>query len=744
MYRQLIFLFALLTTISPVQAREANNLEGADSPYLLQHRYNPVDWYPWGPEALNKARDENKPIFVSVGYSSCHWCHVMEEESFESEAIAALLNEHFVSIKIDRESRPDLDEQLLIVTQVMTGGGGWPNSVFLTPDGAPYFAGGYFPPNEFDTIVTELQAAWHQNPATVNREAAKIATIAAGFLTQKAASREITPDVVEHATQSILAETDSFYGGYGVAPKFPREPLFLFLLDHAERTGDREVLQAVTDMLDGMVQGGIHDHVGGGFHRYAIDPEWHVPHFEKMLYTQALTGKLLLRAWDITGAPRYRHAAMRLFDYVLREMQSPEGGFYSAQDADSLNVLGESVEGAYYMWSLADLAPLTEDAGMIRDIFQVDGIGDLDGANVLNLRALPHELALEFGAPPATFLSDLHRLSDHLYRIRSTRPAPFRDQKIVLAWNALMIETLAEAAERLERPEYYLAAEQAARFILEHMQTEKGLNRIWFEGSAVTMAQLPDYASFGLALIALDDFSPVGSHSTKWLQQAQTLADDLRIKFGPANDGFRITETTDGLGEFIPVDDTEIPSGNALALTLFTRLANRAQLPEIEQDAYRIAGAMSGLAAEAPEQRGFALKAIQELQLGETGPIRHVAKGAVRAELHYDRDDAQFLIDLKIADGWHINAHEPLEDYFIATKVSVDGVPNLNVTYPEARVKVLTFNDEPLALYEGHLQITAKVPAPDENASARRTVLAVQTCSDEICLQPENIVFYLW
>ncbi len=744
MYRPLPLLMAFLTSATLAEAREANHLQGAESPYLLQHLYNPVDWYPWGPEALNKARDEDKPIFVSVGYSSCHWCHVMEDESFEDEAIAALLNEHFVSIKIDRESRPDLDEQFMIVTQVLTGGGGWPNTVFLTPGGDPFFAGGYFPPDVFEDVVINVQKAWHDNPAFVSSEATKVTAVVTRFLTQRANAHEVTPDTVGQAVHAVLEQMDIFNGGYGVAPKFPRESLFLFLLDRAERTGDPEALQAVTDMLDGMIKGGIHDHVGGGFHRYAVDPEWHVPHFEKMLYTQALTGRLLVRAWAITGEQHYRRAAQRTFEYVLREMQSPEGGFFSAQDADSLNAAGESVEGAYYVWTPSDLASLGEDAALVRDVFQVARDGDLDGANVLNLAALPDEIAAEHSLAPLDFSTRLKRVLDDMYALRSARSPPFLDRKVVVSWNAMMIETLAEAAYKLERPEYYRAAEDAARFILARMRSDEGFSRIWFEGLTGTPAQLPDYAGLGLAFIALHDYAPGDRPSKAWLHEARTLAAALSVKFGPVDNGLRMTESMEGLSEFIPIDDTEIPSGNALALTLFARLSHRAQAAEIEQDGFVLAAALSGLAVDIPVQRGFALKAIQELQEGETGPIRHVAKGAVRAELRNQRESGEMLIDIQIADGWHINAQETLEDYFIATELLVEQAPGVVVAYPDPVIKSLAFNDKPLALYEGHLQIVAMGAGPADAASSRRAVLTIQACSDDICLQPEELVFTLW
>ena len=744
MKRFLLSFLSILIIGSPAFSVGENHLIGSQSPYLLQHLYNPVDWYPWGPEALEKAKRENKVIFVSVGYSSCHWCHVMEEESFENDDIAAFLNEHFVSIKIDREVQPGLDEQFMFVTQILTGTGGWPNSVFLTPEGDPFYAGGYFPPDDFMQIISKVHQAWSDAPSFIAREAAKVKTATGEYLTQKATALEVSPAVVAQTVASLLDHMDTFNGGLGVAPKFPREPLFLFLLDHADRTGEPDVLQAVTAMLDGMILGGIHDHVGGGFHRYAVDPDWHMPHFEKMLYTQALSGRLLIRAWDITGEPGYRRAAERLFDYVLRELTHPDGGFYSAQDADSLDANGESVEGAYYTWRPSDLTSLGSDAEFLRDIFQITETGDLDGASVLRLRQHPKELAPDFAVDPKDFTGKLDDLLLEMQTLRSARPAPFLDRKVLVSWNALMISTLAEASYILEDPTYYQAAVRAAEFILSRMNTPEGLKRVYFEVSPDIEGQLPDYASLGLALVALHDYAPDKIAADQWLNEALLLADEIRQRFGSPEHGLRMTENPEGLGVFIPIDDVEIPSGNSLALTLFARLNNRTQNAGIEQDSYRLANALSGNAVAGPEHRGYTIKAIQELQNGETGPLRFAAKGAVKASLNFGRPTGQITVTISMADGWHINSHKPLEDYLIATDLSVNGYPELNVEYPEATHKTLAFNSNPLTLYENELQIVADVPKTATRDAPLQATLSVQACSDEICLQPEEIQFSIW
>ncbi|MGV6848470.1 MAG: DUF255 domain-containing protein [Marinibacterium sp.] len=740
-------LLALLLTAPVVAAKDSpprpdSRLIHADSPYLRSHADNPVDWYPWGQEALDRARAENRPIIVSVGYAACHWCHVMEDESFMNDAIAAQMNRDFVSIKIDRESRPDLDEQFMLATQLLSGGGGWPNTVFLTPQGDPFYAGTYFPPDAFASILQSVAQLWSQEPALLQTEAAKVSAAIGAYLTRKADAQEITPELIGQLTDGIYGALDDFNGGIGTAPKFPRESLFLFLLDHAERTGDARALAAVTDMLDGMIKGGIHDHVGGGFHRYAVDPEWHVPHFEKMLYNQALTGRLLVRAWEMTGHSRYRRAAERTFDYVLREMRDPKGGFYAAQDADSLNAEGEKVEGAFYLWTPEQLAVLGADAAMIADLFQVDTHGDLDGANVLHLSDLPGAIAAGLDLGPDAFVARLDAALDTLRRERETRPAPFLDRKIVVAWNAMMIQTLAEAGGRLDRPDYAQAAQEAAQFILTDLRDDAGLHRVSFDGKVGIPGQLADYAGLGLALIALHDAADTDADRARWLAAAHWTADQVSTRFGDGTHGFTMTKAAEGLTQIVPVDDTEIPSGNALALGLVSRLVQRSEAPETQRRAVELASALSGHAADALEQRGYLMKALQDLQTGETGPVRFAANGKVRVEVHHVPGSAAARFAVWITDGWHINAHEPLDDYFIPTEVTFADPAGWEVRYPPAVRKALEFNGDDLALYENRVDIVAQRPAA--SGAAQRITLTLQACNDEICLQPENLQFTLW
>ncbi|MGE4611979.1 MAG: thioredoxin domain-containing protein [Paracoccaceae bacterium] len=720
--KSVLIIIAVCLAGTAATTQQPNHLLGQNSPYLQQHLYNEVDWYPWGPEALVKAKTEGKPIFLSVGYSACHWCHLMEEESFENAVIGAFLNEHFVSIKIDRESRPDLDEQFMLVTQSLSGSGGWPNSVFLTSNADPFFAGTYFPPDTFLDVIRQINDAWQADSAALSADAAQFSALIRDYMASSSAAKDLTPEAVRAAANQILADIDEFNGGLGVSPKFPHESTFLFLLDQAERDGDVEMLGAVLGALDGMLMGGIHDHVGGGFHRYSVDPEWHVPHFEKMLYNQALIGRLLVRAWNITGEPRYRRAAERTFDYVLREMRGPNGGFYSAQDADSLDANEKLEEGVFYVWTPTQVRDvLGADAEFVNDVLNIAEDGNFEGSNSIHLTD-----AVDF--------ERLDPLLDKMRAARLQRPVPFKDRKVVVSWNAAMIETLAEASDVFGRPDYYRAAAQATSFILREMWTDNGLLRVSLDGNASIDAQLADYAGLGMALLALHDF---GTNGANWLADAERMAAEI-ARFAHGDNPYQMTETVDGLGAFYPVDDTELPSGNAVALHLLVGLGNRMETPLYTQQATVLAAALSANALAAPEVRGYSLLASQALNLGETGAVRSVSSGAVRVAAEVNRDAGTFTVRLLVTDGWHINAHEPLEEYFIPTDLTVADIPISN--YPDPLVKTLNFNDELLALYEGELVLSGNIP----DVTPASGVLTIQACSDEICLQPEELHFTIW
>ncbi len=720
-------ILALLLILLASQTPAQNRLADESSLYLQQHADNPVDWYPWGEEALQKARDENKMIFVSIGYASCHWCHVMEDESFENEAIAAFMNEHFISIKIDRERRPDLDEQFIIVTSSLTGSSGWPNSVFMTPDAEPFYAGTYFPPDAFLQVMQTITEVWRDDNAALRTEAFTIAQNLRNYLDQTAVLGEVSSEDINAAATAMLANLDEFNGGFGTAPKFPRENVLLFLLDQAERTGDASLLEAVTLTLDGMIKGGIHDHVGGGFHRYGTDPEWNIPHFEKMLYNQALIGRVLLRAYSATGNADYARAATRTFDYVLRDMRSDEGVFYAAEDADSLDASGARVEGVYYAWTPAQISAVSGgDADWIMQEFNVVEEGVFEGMNVLHLSEIPVRIDLFDASLEALRLA------------RQNRPAPIKDKKIILAWNAEMISTLAEASMVLNRPDYDFAAREAATFLLAKMRVDGGLKRIWYEGRADIDAQLVDYAAFGRALVALYDYS--GQNSEHWLATADDLALEMISLFADPEQAMRMNAGTVGLGPFRPLDDNEVASGNAQALALLIGLDRR--LARSGEAAPKLAAALAIDAINSPGQRTAILTALEVQRGGPVGMMRVSNGGAVRVFATLDPEGGKLVLNVELREGWHINAHEPLEDYLIGMELSVSDAPVKEAVYPEAEIKELGFSETPLSLYEKAFVLTAPLGVTDTGPV--RVQLTLQACNDEVCLPPDDMVFWIW
>jgi len=720
--------FLILTLIAGsvgAQERAPNHLVGQTSPYLQQHLYNAVDWYPWGEQALEKARLEGKPIFLSVGYSACHWCHVMEEESFRNAEIGAFLNEHFIAIKIDREERPDLDEQFMLVTQTVSGSSGWPNSVFLTDAAEPFYGGTYYPPDVFLSVLTQINDMWHDDRDGIETNAQELGDLVRRYLGRKARARELTPDLANAVARRLLQGMDEFYGGFGVAPKFPRESSLLLLLDMAERQANAELLEAVQTAAEGMVNGGIHDQAGGGFHRYAVDNAWAVPHFEKMLYSQALIGRVLLRLDGLAPNPEFERAAKRTFDYVLRDMQASGGGFYSAEDADSLSAEGWLEEGIFYLWTPKQIRAVAgADAAFLIDALNVTEAGNFEGANTLQ---------------SIGFAGDYMRLDqglELLLQARMARAAPLLDKKILLGWNGEMILTLVQAAQAYGRPDYLHAAKNAARFAMETMRNGEGYFRVSIGGQVSIEAQLPDYAGFGRALLALDDADPTG----KWLAEAARIGQYIVTHFQEENGSFRMNESVEGLGAFIQMDDGEVPSGNAQAQRLLTGLARRSDNVFFAQEADALADILSGGALTAPDQRTAAIAAVDAQNRGDVGWTRAVANGAVVVNAAVDRAAGEIRFSIAVAEGWHINAHQPLDDYFIPTEVLVNGAGMRKEAYPDPLITNLAFNSNtPLALYTGDVRLSAPIAA---GANVVRLIL--QSCSDEICLAPESLSFSFW
>ena len=710
--------------------RYTNRLILEDSPYLLQHAHNPVDWYAWGEAAFEKARRENKLIFLSIGYSTCHWCHVMEQESFENLDIARLLNEHFVAIKVDRESRPDLDHLYMTAVQLLTGHGGWPMSSLLTPDGQTVVGGTYYPPDDFARLLETAAQIWREHPDDLKAQAAAVARAVQQSMALQARAAELKPELAAETARLLLKRHDELQGGFSPAPKFPNEPLLALLLDQAERGGDPSVLAALETDLAAMAAGGIHDQVGGGFHRYATDNEWLVPHFEKMLYNQAQLARLYLGAWRLTGKTEYARVARRTLDFVLREMTAPDGGFYSALDADSAGG-----EGRYYLWSTAEVRQVLdpEDAALAIRLYGLTEAGNFEGSNIPHL------------AKPLKPSERVHldRIDAALLKAREKRPYPHRDDKVLAGWNGLMIAALAEAGDSLAEPRYLAAARRAADFLWQrHHRADGGLWRVSLNGKAGTPGMLEDYAYLAEGLIALYD----ASGEAIWLTRAGELADAIEARFlDQERGGYYLAEADAANTLATPMarprdtGDGALPSGNGVALHVLAALARRTGEDRYEKAAQALLDALSGNIANDPVGHASLITGLNRLHQGETGARQYAGRGAVRVEARLERDN-KLTLDLHLKPGWHINAHRPLQDYLIPTVVKAVGAgwTLSDIQYPPAEAATLGFQREPLALYQGDVRIRGRL-TPAGGQTVATLELRLQTCSDRVCLAPETL-----
>ena len=504
----------------------SNRLIKETSPYLLQHSTNPVDWYPWGDEAIETAQKENKPIFLSIGYSACHWCHVMERESFEDPQIASKLNRLFICIKVDREERPDIDSIYMGAIQAMTGSGGWPLSVFLTPKCEPFFGGTYFPPDDrhgmpsFNKILDAVSQAYINRPDEISAAAEQVVTAITNMATPQAHAGELSAVTLDQAYDSIKENFDQINGGFGNAPKFPQPMVLEYLLKHHHRTGNQDALNMVESTLTNMARGGIYDQIGGGFHRYSTDSHWLVPHFEKMLYDNALLSNVYLHAYQITKDTFYREILQDTLDYVIREMVAPTGGFYSSQDADS-----EGKEGKYYVWKKDEIERHINPRykTILASYYGVTDTGNFDGDNILNRPQDDHTAAQTHGVTTDILKSIVTDLKTNLMKARHYRASPPTDTKVLTSWNGLMIDSLASASTVLHRKDYLDAAISGANFILNNMKQTKRLMHTDKQGESKVIGYLEDYACLGQGILAIYE----STFDPKWIIEADALGKSI-------------------------------------------------------------------------------------------------------------------------------------------------------------------------------------------------------------------------
>ena len=721
-----------------------NRLIHETSPYLLLHAHNPVEWYPWGDEALERAKKENKLIFLSVGYSTCYWCHVMEREVFSNPEIAALMNKDFINIKIDREERPDLDEIYMTATQLLIQRGGWPNSVFLTPDLKPFYAGTYFPPTDvpgrpgFPTILDAVHEAWVTRETEVIESANQVSdtielATSRGFraLTATPLDRSLTTAALDYL-RTTYSPAD---GGFGGAPKFPSPANLEFLLSEYERAADESLLKMVTYTLDRMAYGGMYDQIGGGFHRYAVDEKWLVPHFEKMLYDNAQLAKVYLQAHQLTQKPRYRRIAEEIFSFVFREMTAPEGGFYAALDAET-----DAEEGKYYVWTDDEIQKILgkKRAARFAGVYGVDKGPNFEGKNVLYV---PN------GAAAEDALKEVESAREKLLTARFDREYPLLDTKIIVNWNGLMIDALAYGYQVLGKERYLLTASKAAEFILDTLKKPDGeLCHTYTAGVVKQDVYLDDYAFFVRGLLGLYQ----ATRDEKWLNSAKRLNDAMiQLFWDDKNGGFYYTKA-DAKHLIVRTKkpyDSAVPSGNAVAVA--NLLAFGADYRRYAEETLQIFAQSMSQSPSSFMYMHFALNRYltAEEELGTATPSIVSATAEVKNE---NKGIYSVMLQLNIAEGWHINANPAGQDNLIPTTITVDADIPLelaDVVYPKGRSTRFEFSSESLNVYEGNLTIPLRLkqkPNMKQNKDVPITLqLTYQPCNETECLLPQTVAILL-
>lgn len=746
-----------------------NRLILSESPYLLEHAHNPVNWYPWGAEALAAAKAEHKPLFISIGYASCHWCHVMAQQSFESAAVARELNQSFIAVKVDRQQNPGLDHRYQMAVAIVGGGQtGWPASIYTLPDGRPFFATLYQPEDSFLATLKQVNAAWHNRHNELEQDAGKLTGLMRRVLDQQAKAQSLDTALLAHTAQALNQQFDPFQGGFGDGMKFPDAERLMFLLDqlgHASLPASQA--QALRDSLnttlEHMQRGGINDLLGGGFFRYSTTPDWRVPHFEKMAYDQALLARTYLRAGLVLGQRAYWDTAAQTLDFVLNQMQAPDGGFVAALSADSALPTrptrpgsgapgGASTmhEGVFYTWSPAELAAVLTpaEAKLAAAYWHITPAGDVDGMSVLHRgsRADEAQLAQSMHLTRAALTAQIQVLRKKLLSARAERPKPPRDDNRIVSWNGLLIQALAEGGRLLDQPRFVQAAAAAARFVDHKLRLADGrLAHSYNRGVASGVANLADHADFGLGLMALYD----ATGQKTWLDQAQKQAQVIEQHFAAPPGGFYDQSSWGQTGQTAgavldlpvrPYEDGPEPAGNAQTLRLFIGLAARTSDERYTEAADALLAGLSGLIARDPLTATGMLAALTTQRLGAVDMLAYGARGGVQGAVR--REGQRIAVHLGFGPGWHVNAHETRSDLIPTRVQAVAPLALTGVDYPAGVSVRLAFSAHPLNLYDAATRIWATLPAKLP-PYPQRIHLDFQPCNDKVCLAPEQVTLWL-
>lgn len=724
------------------QPKYINRLILEDSPYLLQHAHNPVDWYSWGEEAFAIAKEQNKPVFLSIGYSTCHWCHVMEEESFDNEDIAQVMNDFFICIKVDREVHPDVDTFYMTAVMMMQGQGGWPMSSFLTPDRKPFFGGTYFQPAQFIALMNRVNEVWQNQRQDILEQSNAISQRVSAAMAARQSLNEIGTNAPELTAQSIMNQYDTNNGGFGQAPKFPNEPFLYFLLEYALYSENKDVFTAISNTLHVQSCGGIYDQVAGGFHRYATDQNWLIPHFEKMLYNQANLSFVFAQAYAISGEPDFKRVACETLDYVIREMTNADGEFYSATDADS-----EGEEGLFFIWDKREIEELLgNDAKDFIKLYQITEYGNFEGRNILNLGQPLTKTAQEKNIEYDSLIKRLIKNKEILRQKREKRIPPLRDDKVITAWNGMMIKSFAYAGHLLGKPDYIEAAIKASNSILKTNKLNNDeLSRSSLSGHASVAALQEDYAYLAEALLQIYD----ATFDRHWLNKASSLIDTMLEKFWDEDNGglFMAQKSTDNLLPSSPkeINDNAISSGNSVALRTLVRLYKRTGKQHYQTYAQQLIRAFSDDITQRPYICSYLICGLLEMFSGEQSNQQWCADGNIYVSGKTTKQNEQVKIELTLLvnESWHLNR---LSDSTPLTIAAENGWTINEINCPSPVKKTFAFQTEPLDVFEGDLKVelTVKNDQLDLNNLAfpdnlLKLKLKLQACNHEKCLAAENV-----
>lgn len=724
-----------------------NRLIRQDSLYLLQHANNPVQWWGWGDEAFAKAKELNKPIFLSIGYSTCHWCHVMARESFEDIEIANFINEHFIPIKVDREEYPDVDELYLTSVQMLSGKAGWPLTAVLTPDGQAFFGGTYFQPAALLSVLNKVSDTWVQRQDAVLEQANRLSDALRAINKSSDNTKTINASIISEAATRIQTELSSSVNSSNnqAKPGFPREPEMLFLLNHARRSLSDPTIEIVTQRLLDLAAGGIHDQVGGGFHRYTVDSNWVIPHFEKMLYNQAQMGRAYFLAYQLSGNDTLRAVGDKTFEFLLNNMQAPDGGFYSAMDAQSEDVNGIIGEGEFYTWTYQQLSSqLTEDEMAVANTFLgTSAKGNFNGSNVLQNSYFD---ATDVNQGPKAG-DKIASVVNKLAVAREQRKPPRLDTKIISSWNAMAISALVTGYSATDNEAYLGAAIKAANRLWEQSYDQQdGLARTISNNKRRLTGTLEDYAYFANALIDIYDVEG----DELWLERSDQIVKQMISRFHDKQaGGFLISNATNNnvpMMKLVTARDDAIYSGNSVAAQVLARMAQRTGDLEFKLTATSTISAFSQQLLANPEALSGMLLAADILNYGDIGGRQYAAKGKVTITTDTSTDNT-LTLKIDISKGWHINASRVLSKYLIptalkpATLVSSADCPIFDkVNYPQGELVSLGFQDDELLVYEKSVTLSTDL---SQNTKSRCQTLAaelsIQACTDEVCQAPEKV-----